>query len=89
MIHRYSFPTEIKAKELINTLELKEGQTTSNLIDGIVVIGFEDKYEYDEETSESILIKKGETFNVNVWFKNTPPKEWDNFEVFPKTPNHN
>ena len=88
MIKRYSFTTEEKAKELITTLELEEGQTTSDLIEGIVIWGFEDKYEYNEETEEQILISKGETFDVDIYWKLEIPTIWDEFEINPKTPSH-
>jgi len=87
-MNRYSFSTEAQAQELIAMLELKEGQTVSELIHGIQIWGFEDKYSFDSETKESILIKKGLTFNVDVVWKDTPPIEWDKYEVFPKTPSH-
>jgi hypothetical protein len=85
---RYSFLDEKTAVDLIATLKINFGQTTSDSISGIMVWGFEDKYQYDAETKESVLIEKGLTFNVDVCWKDTPPIAWDKYEVFPKTPSH-
>lgn len=87
-MNRYSFLTEKLATDLIATLKLKEGQTTSELIAGIQVWGFEDKYSFDAETKESVLIEKGTTFNVDVIWKDEQPIEWKQYEIFAKTPSH-
>lgn len=87
-MRRYSFLTEKLATDLIAKLNLEQGQTTSELIAGIMVWGFEDKYSFDEQTKESVLIEKGTSFNVDVVWKDTPPIEWNKYEVKPLTPSH-
>ena len=106
MIKRYSIPTEQKAKELILALapntELDFNKiTTTETTCGIVCLGFQHVYKYNEETNERELIKEATTYDVDVFWKaeNTIDEEgnlvvptfgeWDAFEVEPNTPNHN
>ena len=88
MIKRYSFATEQQAKELILGLGLEPNQTTSKDIQGIVLLGFQDKYKFNEDTQESELVKKGLTYDLDIMWRNEPNKDWLKFEVTPKTPNH-
>ena len=94
-IKRYSFPTEAKAEELILKLANKENElafnkiTTTETTHAIVCLGFQDKYKYNEETEESELIKKSLTYDVDVMWKDSDSKDWSDYEVNIKTPNHN
>ena len=94
MIHRYSFPTESKAKEFltklipINSKAEWNQLTVTELTDGVVVLGFEDKYTYDVQTKLSVLAEKGLTYNINIYWNSKPPLAWKPFEVFPLTPSH-
>jgi hypothetical protein len=93
-MNRYSFQSEQQAKELITKLLPKDAKiewnklTVSEHTHGLQIWGFEDKYSFDAETKESVLIEKGLTFNVDVVWKDTPPIEWDKYEVTPTTPSH-
>ena len=93
-MNRYSFTTEQQAKELIEKLLPTDAKiewnqlTVSVFTHGLQIWGFEDKYQYDAETKESVLIEKGLTYNVDVVWKSEPPIEWDKYEIFPKTPSH-
>ena len=53
---------------------------------GIVVLGFQDKIEVNEE-GEVVVIEEGLTFNVDVAWK-TVNEDWDQYEVQPLTSNH-
>ena len=95
MIKKYSFQTEQQAKNLIlllvdsdNELEFNK-ITTTKYTYGIVMLGFQDVYQFNEETEESILIKEGLTYDVDIFWKVEPLEEFNQFEVNPKTPNHN
>ena len=87
MIKRYSFPSEEIANNLISELNLQEG-TTNYYICGIVKLGFQNKYEYNEETQDSVLIKKATTYDVDIFWRNEPLSSWKAYEVEPKTPSH-
>lgn len=95
MIKRYSFPSEAKAKELILKLapEKFEGTfnqlTTTEKTHAIVCLGFQDKYSFDIDTKESVLVSKGLTYDVDVMWKDSPSYGWSAYEVNVKTPNHN
>ena len=90
---RYSFPTEHKAKELILQLADKDNELPFTQIrgtektHGIVCLGFQDKYKFNEETKENELIEKGTTYNVDIAWKELD-ESFEEFEVNPKTPNH-
>ena len=88
MIKRYSFPTEEKANELIALLSEENKPTVTTLTHEIVQIGFQNEYEFNEETKESILVKEGKTFDVDIMWKDEALEDFSPFEVFPKTPNH-
>jgi hypothetical protein len=88
MMKRYSIPTEKKAKELL--LLLRQGnETVTEFTYGIVVLGFQNVYQFNEETQESELIKEGTTYDIDIVWKVEPLEEFNQFEVNPKTPNHN
>ena len=89
MIKRYSFPTEEKANELIALLSEENNPTVTEFTHAIVMLGFQDKWEYNQETEESVLIHKGLTYDVDIMWKAEPLEEFNPFEVNPKTPNHN
>ena len=55
MIKRYSLPSEQIAKELIALLSEEPNPTVTEFTHGIVCLGFNNVYEYNEETEESIL----------------------------------
>jgi hypothetical protein len=94
MIKRYSFPTKSKAKELILKLAYEENEltfdkiTTTESTHGIVCLGFQDVYDYDEETETSVLIHQALTYDVDVFWKDLQGDEWLDYEVNPVTPNH-
>ena len=95
---RYSISTKTKALELINALELEQGQTVSKDIHGIMVWGFEYKQTpildenglqtFDEDNNPLFDSVKGTKYNVDVVWKNEPLEDWNEFEVFPTTPSH-
>jgi len=97
-MNRYSFNTEAEALELLDALELEQGQTVSKDIYGIMVWGFEDKQvpildeleqpTFDEDGLPLVDVIKGTTYNVDVVWKNEPLEEWNEFEVFPSSPSH-
>jgi len=88
MIKKYSFPTEVKAKELIALLSDEPNPTVTETTHGIVILGFQYKYSFNEETQESVLIEKGTTFDVDIFWKDLPNESWLEYEVNPSTPNH-
>ena len=93
-VKRYSFPTEAKAQELILKLAHEENEltfdkiTTTDLTHGIVCLGFQDVYEYNEDTKTSELIHQGLTYDVDVFWKDLQGDKWLDYEVNPVTPNH-
>ena len=88
MIKRYSLPSEQIAKELIALLSEEPSPTVTEFTHGIVCLGFNNVYEYKEETEESILVKKGLTYDVDVFWKGEANEDWTAYEIHPKTPNH-
>lgn len=89
MIKRYSMTTEEKAKELIALLSDEPNPTVTKTTHGIVCLGFQNVYKYNEVTQESELIKEAITYDIDVFWKNEPNINWLDFEVNPSTPNHN
>ena len=97
MNKKYIFTTEAEAETMILTLaqqdedgnlpNFREVRNTPTTY-GVVVLGFQDKYEFNEVTEEMELIEAGTTFNVDVAWK-TVNESWDAYEVFPVTSNHN
>ena len=93
-VKRYSFPTEAKAEELLLKLANKENElafnklTVTETTHAIVCLGFQNVYEYNEETDESVLVKEGLTYDVDVFWKEEDLEGFAEFEVNPKTPNH-
>jgi hypothetical protein len=97
-MNRYSFSTEDEALDLVSGLGLLVGQTASKDIHGIMVWGFEDKVipildELEQPTFDAdglplVDIIKGTTYNVDIVWKAEQPTEWEQYEVFPNTPNH-
>jgi hypothetical protein len=92
---RYSFKDEEQAKNLIlnlisyeeeNIPDFKKVRVTDST-HGIVVLGFQDKYTYNEKKREMVLVKKATTFDVDVMWK-SENKKWAKYEVKPLTPNH-
>ena len=97
MIKQYSIPTEVIARELILALAIKDKDgnlpnfkdvKATETTHGIVCLGFQNKYSFDEETQESVLIEKGTTFDVDIFWKDLPNEDWIAYEVNPKSPNH-
>lgn len=97
MVKRYSFNLESVAEGLILQLTSVDGDgnlpkfkdvTGTETTNGIVCLGFQHVYEYNEETEESILIKEGLTYDVDVFWKDAPNKDWLSHETNPTTPNH-
>mgnify|MGYP003661724525 CR=1 FL=1 len=94
MNKKYIFSTEAKAEEMILSLVTASEETISfrdvkrtESTNGIVVIGFQDEIEIDEESGEFIIIEEGTTFNVDVSWK-IVNEGWSDYEVFPENPNH-
>ena len=97
MNKKYIFNTEAEAETMILTLaqqdedgnlpNFREVRNTPTTY-GVVVLGFQDKYEFNEVTEEMELIEAGTTFNVDVAWK-TIDTSWSTYEVFPVTSNHN
>ena len=94
MNKKYIFNTEAKAEEMILSLATANEDGTlpnfrqvrvTDTTKGIVVLGFQDKIEIDEEGEETVIA--GTTFNVDVAWK-TVNTSWDAYEVFPTTSNH-
>ena len=96
MNKKYSFPTEEKATELIKSL-LSDEQKNTNIrkvsvtkcTNGLHYMGKTDTIETNPETGEVTVIKEGTTFDVDVMWRNEPLPSWEQYEVNPKTPNHN
>ena len=93
-VKRYSFPTEAKAEELILKLAHEESELAFNKVTvtetthAIVCLGFQNVYEYNQETEESILVKEGLSYDVDVFWKEDSAWGWGTYEVTPNTPNH-
>ena len=94
MNKKYIFNTEAKAEEMILSLATANEEgilpnfrqvRVTDTTKGIVVLGFQDKIEIDEEGEETVIA--GTTFNVDVAWK-TVNTSWDAYEVFPLTSNH-
>ena len=94
IVKQYSFPSEQIAKEMILELAQEENELPFNKITvtesthAIAILGFQDKYEFDEETQESVLVKKAEFYDVDVMWKGRSGYGWSSYEVNPETPNH-
>ena len=96
MIKRYSFQTEKQARELILALAHEDNELTFDKITGtkttagiVCDIRPEPKYEYNEETGERTeIVVEHLTYDVDVFWRNLPNEDWVEFEVEPKTPNH-
>ena len=102
-INRYSFLTEIIAQNQVISLvmskedtvdnpeqdlpDFKQIKETENTVT-IICLGFQNEYEYSEETGEQILIKEGLTYDVDVVWKSEHLSNWSEFKVEPGTPNH-
>ena len=93
-IKQYSFPTKEIAQELILKLAHEENElafdkiTTTESTHGIVCLGFQDVYQYDEESETSVLVKEALTYDVDVFWKDRKGYGWLKYEIEPKTPNH-
>jgi hypothetical protein len=99
MIKRYSIPTEKIAKELILLLSDEINPTVTEFTHGIVCLGFQDKRipildadwqpTYDADGMPLVDVIKGMTYDVDIFWKAEPLEAFNEFEVEPKTPNHN
>ena len=97
-MNRYSFNTEQEALDLLDALELEQGQTASKDIFGIMIWGFEYKQvpildeegmqAFDDDNNPLFDSVKGKTYNVDIVWKGEQPTEWEQYEVFPSTPSH-
>ena len=93
MNKKYIFSTEAKAEEMILSL-VTASEETINFRDvkrtestnGIVVIGFQDETEIDEE-GDTVIIAEGIDFMVDVSWQ-IVNEGWSDYEVFPENPNH-
>ena len=93
---KYSFPTQKKAEELIMTLAKKQRDgnlpnvrdvKTTEYTNAIVILGFNDKNIYDEETETYELIP-GDSYDVDVAWKDAANTDWDKYEIDVETPRH-
>ena len=95
MNKKYSFPDEKTAKDLILALTDEENElpfnkvTSTETTRGIVCLGFQHTYEYNEETEETVMIKESLVYDVDVYWKAEQNKDWLDYEVNPKHPKHN
>ena len=93
-VKRYSFPSEAKAEELLLKLAHEDSElafnklTVTETTHAIVCLGFQNVYEFNAETEESILVKEGLTYDVDVFWKGNSGYGWGTYEVNPNTPNH-
>ena len=97
MNKKYIFTSEAEAETMIlalaqqdedgNLPNFREVRNTPTTY-GVVVLGFQDKVEFDEETEEMVVIEEGTTFNVDVAWKEVN-EDWSEYEVFPTSSNHN
>jgi len=93
MNKKYIFSTEAKAEEMILSLATASEETINfrdvkrtESTNGIVVIGFQDETEIDEE-GDTIIIAEGIDFMVDVSWQ-IVNEGWSDYEVFPENPNH-
>ena len=68
---------------LPNFREVRNTPTTY----GIVILGFNDKTIYDEETETYELIP-GDSYDVDVAWKDAVNTDWDKYEIDVETPRH-
>mgnify|MGYP000958250506 CR=1 FL=1 len=93
-VKRYSFPSEAKAEELLLKLAHEDSElafnklTVTETTHAIVCLGFQNVYEFNAETEESVLVKEGISYDVDVLWKEEDLEGFAEFEVNPKTPNH-
>jgi len=93
-VKRYSFQTEAKAEELILKLANIDNDldfdkiTVTETTHGIVCLGFQNIYEYDELTEENVLVKEGLTYDVDIFWRGSSAWGWGKYEVIPNTPSH-
>jgi len=101
---RYAFKTKITADKYINELMPKDENdkpmftTVTDKINGIMIWGFEKTLVPQLDSNGTIILdSKGmpiydtitsPTYNVDVVWKVTAPTKWNQYEIFPKTPNH-
>ena len=83
MIKRYSITSEQIAKDLILLLSDEINPTVTEFTQAIVCLGFQDVYNKEGE-----LIKEGLTYDIDIFWKDEPLEEFNEFEVNPITPNH-
>ena len=95
MNKKYIFTSEAEAETMILALAQQDENGdlpnfrkvhVTDTTKGIVVLGFQDKGEINEE-GEYVITEAGTTFNVDVAWK-TVNTSWDAYEVFPLTSNH-
>ena len=95
MNKKYIFTSEAEAETMILALAQQDENGdlpnfrkvhVTDTTKGIVVLGFQDKGEINEE-GEYVITEEGTTFNVDVAWK-TVNTSWDAYEVFPLTSNH-
>ena len=95
MNKKYIFNTEAKAEEMILSLATANEETpnfrevrNTPTTYGIVLLGFQDKGFFDEETDTYVVTEEGTTYNVDVAWKEVN-EDWSDYEVFPESSNHN
>ena len=93
-VKRYGFPSEAKAEELLLKLAHEDSElafnklTVTETTHAIVCLGFQNVYEFNQETEENVLVKEGLTYDVDVFWKDKSGYGWGQYEVHPNTPNH-
>ena len=95
MNKKYIFTSEAEAETMILALAQQDENGdlpnfrkvhVTDTTKGIVVLGFQDKGEINEE-GEYVITEEGTTFNVDVAWK-TVNEGWSQYEVHPLTSNH-
>ena len=95
MNKKYIFTSEAEAETMILALAQQDENgdlpnfrqvRVTDTTKGIVVLGFQDKGEINEE-GEYVITEEGTTFNVDVAWK-TVNEDWSQYEVEPSTSNH-
>ena len=96
MNKKYIFTSEAEAETMILALAQQDENgdlpnfrkvQVTDTTKGIVVLGFQDKGHFDEDTDTYVIDEQGTTFNVDVAWK-TVNNDWSQYEVHPSNPNH-
>ena len=84
---KYSFPTQKKAEELIMTLAKKDDDGNLPNVKDVKTTEYTNANIYDEETETYELIP-GDSYDVDVAWKDAANTDWDKYEIDVETPRH-